>query len=127
LILTHPNSLPNLAGVHVGQQFLSRAEMVIIGLHQHWLNGINYIGVTKSATNEFSHLQLPIAVSIVMSGGYEDDVDNSDDLIYTGQGGNNLTGDRRQIKDQEMTKGNLALVLELCLNSIAWSFKLLFG
>ncbi|KAH8934882.1 hypothetical protein BDL97_17G003600 [Sphagnum fallax] len=97
-------------GVHVGQQFLSRAEMVIIGLHQHWLNGINYIGATKSARNEFSHLQLPIAVSIVMSGGYEDDVDNSDDLIYTGQGGNNLTGDRRQIKDQEMTKGNLALV-----------------
>jgi euchromatic histone-lysine N-methyltransferase len=96
--------------VHVGQQFLSRAEMVIIGLHQHWLNGINYIGATKSARNEFSHLQLPIAVSIVMSGGYEDDVDNSDDLIYTGQGGNNLTGDRRQIKDQEMTKGNLALV-----------------
>jgi euchromatic histone-lysine N-methyltransferase len=46
-----------------------------------------------------------------MSGGYEDDVDNSDDLIYTGQGGNNLTGDRRQIKDQEMTKGNLALVV----------------
>lgn len=52
---------------------------------------------------------LPITVSIVMSGGYEDDVDNSEDVIYTGQGGNNLTGDRRQIKDQKMTKGNLAL------------------
>lgn len=31
----------------MGQQFLSRAEMVIIGLHSHWLNGIDYIGVAK--------------------------------------------------------------------------------
>jgi hypothetical protein len=31
----------------VGQQFLSRAEMVVIGLHHHWLNGIDYIGVCK--------------------------------------------------------------------------------
>jgi hypothetical protein len=35
------------SGVEVGQQFLSRAEMVVIGLHSHWLNGIDYIGVGK--------------------------------------------------------------------------------
>jgi [histone H3]-lysine9 N-trimethyltransferase EHMT len=28
----------------VGDQFFSRAEMVVIGLHSHWLNGIDYMG-----------------------------------------------------------------------------------
>jgi euchromatic histone-lysine N-methyltransferase len=45
--------------------------------------------------------------SIVLSGEYEDDVDNSNDVIYTGQGGQNLLGDKRQIKDQEMVRDNL--------------------
>lgn len=54
-------------------------------------------------------VELPVAVSIVMSGGYEDDVDNSEDMVYTGQGGNDLLSTRRQIKDQKMEKGNLAL------------------
>ena len=64
---------------------------------------------------------LPIAVSIVMSGGYEDDVDNSEDVVYTGQGGNDLLSTRKQIKDQKMEKGNLALKVrfrqssDLCL------------
>ena len=31
----------------MGQQFLSRAEMVVVGLHHHWLNGIDYIGACK--------------------------------------------------------------------------------
>jgi euchromatic histone-lysine N-methyltransferase len=44
-----------------------------------------------------------------MSGGYEDDVDNSEDVVYTGQGGNDLLSTRKQVKDQKMEKGNLAL------------------
>lgn len=52
---------------------------------------------------------LPIAVAIVLSGQYEDDVDNSDEIVYTGQGGNDLLGNKRQIKDQVMHLGNLAL------------------
>lgn len=54
-------------------------------------------------------LEFPICVSIVMSGGYEDDVDNSEDVVYTGQGGNDLLSTKKQIKDQKMEKGNLAL------------------
>ncbi|KAL3585154.1 hypothetical protein D5086_012021 [Populus alba] len=42
----------------------------------------------------------PIAVSIVSSGGYEDDVDGDDGLIYTGQG---------KEMDQKLERGNLAL------------------
>lgn len=95
-----------IPGVSVGQQFLSRAEMVVIGLHSHWLNGIDYIGAVKGRMTD---VELPVAVSIVMSGGYEDDVDNSEDMVYTGQGGNDLLSTRRQIKDQKMEKGNLAL------------------
>lgn len=28
----------------MGHQFFSRAEMVALGFHGHWLNGIDYIG-----------------------------------------------------------------------------------
>lgn len=68
-------------------------------------------------TNEFyilcpqgsSGYNLPIAVVIVMSGQYEDDLDNSEDVVYTGQGGNKLCGNRRQFRDQVLEKGNLGL------------------
>lgn len=53
--------------------------------------------------------KLPLALSIVLSGQYEDDLDNSEDIVYTGQGGNNLLGDKRQISDQKLERGNLAL------------------
>lgn len=48
------------------------------------------------------------AESIVLNGGYEDDVDYGDEVIYTGHGGNDrATG--RQIANQELARGNLAL------------------
>lgn len=48
------------------------------------------------------------AESIVLNGGYEDDDDLWDYVVYTGHGGNDpRTG--RQIADQELTRGNLAL------------------
>jgi putative restriction endonuclease len=49
------------------------------------------------------------ADSIVVSGGYEDDEDYGDLIIYTGAGGrDSATG--RQIADQEFAAQNLALV-----------------
>jgi putative restriction endonuclease len=44
----------------------------------------------------------------VVSGGYEDDEDYGDVIIYTGHGGND-PATRKQIADQELTRGNLAL------------------
>lgn len=38
------------------------------------------------------------AYSIVLSGGYEDDIDNLDYILYTGQGGQDVQGGK-QIKD----------------------------
>lgn len=52
-------------------------------------------------------------MAIVISGMYEDDLDNADDVVYTGQGGHNLTGNKRQILDQKLERGNLAL--KVCL------------
>ncbi|HKH11557.1 MAG TPA: YDG/SRA domain-containing protein [Rubrobacter sp.] len=50
------------------------------------------------------------ADSIVLSGGYEDDADHGDVLIYTGHGGRDQsTG--QQIHDQPFTRGNRALAL----------------
>jgi putative restriction endonuclease len=48
------------------------------------------------------------AESIVLSGGYEDDTDHGDVIIYTGHGGRDpSTG--QQIHDQPFTRGNRAL------------------
>jgi len=33
-----------MVGIEVGYQFYSRAEMVAVGFHSHWLNGIDYMG-----------------------------------------------------------------------------------
>ncbi|KAK3003364.1 hypothetical protein RJ639_020184 [Escallonia herrerae] len=96
-----------LAGIDVGHQFFSRCEMVAVGFHGHWLNGIDYIG--QSGSKEFNGYKLPLTVTIVLSGQYEDDLDNCEDIVYTGQGGNNLLGNKRQIRDQEMLRGNLGL------------------
>jgi hypothetical protein len=44
-----------------------------------------------------------------MSGIYEDDLYKADEIIYTGQGGNDLLGNHRQIGSQQLKRGNLAL------------------
>lgn len=58
-------------------------------------------------------LTFPLATCIVMSGIYEDDLDKADEIIYTGQGGNDLLGNHRQIGSQQLSRGNLALKVGL--------------
>lgn len=58
---------------------------------------------------KYSNYTMPLAVAIVISGMYEDDLDNAEEVVYTGQGGHNLTGDKRQNRDQVLKRGNLAL------------------
>jgi euchromatic histone-lysine N-methyltransferase len=81
-------------GVEIGDIFFFRMELCTIGLHAPSMAGIDYMSVRISQDEE------PIAVSIVSSGGYEDDVDGDDGLIYTGQG---------KEMDQKLERGNLAL------------------
>lgn len=97
----------HVRGIHVGDHFFSRCEMMAVGLHFHWLAGIDYLGAAHKKI--MPNRTFPIATSLVLSGCYEDDVDNSADVVYTGQGGNDLLGKKHQIADQVMEKGNLAL------------------
>ena len=54
-----------------------------------------------------------VAVSIVQSGGYEDDDEEhmSGQFWYSGQGGNDLLGTGKQLEDQKLKGGNAALAL----------------
>lgn len=48
--------------------------------------------------------------SIVLSGGYEDDQDEGNVIVYTGEGGRDpVTG--KQVKHQELVRGNKALAV----------------
>ncbi|KAM0838071.1 hypothetical protein ACQ4PT_061211 [Festuca glaucescens] len=97
------------SGVDVGDQFYSRAEMVVLGIHGHWMKGIDYMGPNYQDKTGHQGLTFPLATSIVMSGVYEDDFDKADEIIYTGEGGNNLLGNSHQKTNQTLLRGNLAL------------------
>ncbi|GMI86833.1 SET DOMAIN PROTEIN 33, SU(VAR)3-9 homolog 4, KRYPTONITE [Hibiscus trionum] len=107
-VLYPQKRIGNIPGIDVGHQFYSRAEMVAVGFHSHWLSGIDYMGQSYRE-GEYKHYKFPLAVAIVLSGMYEDDLDNAEDVVYTGEGGHALTGNKRQIRDQVLKRGNLAL------------------
>lgn len=80
-----------------GKWFADRNALTITGMHAPPMAGIwgpESIG----------------ACSIVVSGGYEDDEDYGDEIIYTGQGGQDPKT-KRQVRDQTFTRGNRALVV----------------
>ncbi|KAF5737600.1 histone-lysine N-methyltransferase H3 lysine-9 specific SUVH1 [Tripterygium wilfordii] len=84
----------SVPGVEVGDIFFFRFELCLVGLHSPSMAGIDYLRVNLQ--------EEPVAVSVVSSGGYEDDVEDGNVLIYSGQGGNlNI--------DQKLERGNLAL------------------
>ena len=91
--------LGEVQGVKTGQWFESRAALHNAEVHRGYMRGI-----------------APQGASIVLSGGYIDDEDNGDEIIYTGEGGREQkTG--RQISDQTLKGGNLALVKN-CKNGV---------
>ncbi|KAG9448540.1 hypothetical protein H6P81_008505 [Aristolochia fimbriata] len=108
-LILHPKRIGAPEGIEVGRRFLSRAEMMVVGLHGHWMNGIDFLGASYGNTFEYRHFIFPIAVSVVISGEYEDDIDNLVEVIYTGEGGNNYVRSDHQHRDQTLTGGNLAL------------------
>src|SRR5262245_65219386 len=83
--------------VLVGRVFTNRAELAQAGIHRPMMAGISGSG-TEGAD------------SIVLSGGYEDDEDYGDVIVYTGHGGNDPES-KRQVADQELSRGNLALAV----------------
>ncbi|TVU27134.1 hypothetical protein EJB05_29716, partial [Eragrostis curvula] len=88
-------------GVEIGDIFFYRIEMCIIGLHAPVMAGIDYISAKHLGKDE------TLAISIVSAGGYENDDDDTDVLVYTGQGGNSR---HKEKHDQKLERGNLALM-----------------
>jgi putative restriction endonuclease len=84
-------------GIHEGQWFEGRREMMPTSFHRNWGAGIDGNGAEGTA-------------AIVLSGGYEDDKDLGDEIIYTGAGGNDANSGK-QIADQTWeNRGNAGLV-----------------
>lgn len=86
----------HVSGISSGTTFLSYKKMNIAGIHRSTMGGIS--GPAKDGAD-----------SLVISGGYEDDIDQGDIIIYTGQGGQDPK--KNQIKDQTLERGNAALVV----------------
>jgi putative restriction endonuclease len=85
-----------IEGVSIGALFPNRRALFDDGVHRDIQRGI---------TGKREQLG---AESIVLSAGYEDDVDLGDRIYYTGDGGRDeKTG--RQVADQEMNGRNLTL------------------
>ncbi|KAA8527829.1 hypothetical protein F0562_035302 [Nyssa sinensis] len=91
----------SIPGVCVGDVFFFRMELCVVGLHGQSQAGIDYLPASQSSNGE------PIATSIIVSGGYEDDEDTGDVIIYTGHGGQDKHS--RQCVHQKLEGGNLAL------------------
>jgi putative restriction endonuclease len=86
-----------IAGIEEGHWFEGRKRNDAIQFHRNWGAGIDGNGSEGAA-------------AIVLSGGYEDDKDLGDEIIYTGAGGNDPnTG--KQIADQTWeNRGNAGIV-----------------
>ncbi|KAK2643781.1 hypothetical protein Ddye_018976 [Dipteronia dyeriana] len=90
-----------IPGILIGDLFFFRMELCVVGLHGQAQAGIDYLPGSQSASGE------PIATSIIVSGGYEDDEDGGDVIVYTGHGGQDKLN--KQCEHQRLEGGNLAL------------------
>lgn len=87
-------------GVHVGQLFIDRRELHESHVHRPLQAGI-------------SGTKFEGADSIVVSGGYVDDEDHGDYIIYTGHGGKDPNS-ARQVEDQTPeAPGNAGLITSM--------------
>ncbi|XP_066304798.1 uncharacterized protein [Branchiostoma lanceolatum] len=100
-----PNVFGEIPGFPVGTWFETRMEACRAEVHRPPVAGIH--------GNDYEG-----CYSLVLSGGYEDDLDYGECFTYTGEGGRDLKGTKAnpknlrtapQSKDQTLTRGNLAL------------------
>jgi putative restriction endonuclease len=95
--MTRPIIFGEIPGIGEGNWFEGRKEMMPTSFHRNWGAGIDGNGKEGTA-------------AIVLSRGYEDDFDSSDEIVYTGAGGNDPNSGK-QIEDQNWgNRGNAGLV-----------------
>uniref|UniRef100_A0A803T7A9 E3 ubiquitin-protein ligase UHRF n=1 Tax=Anolis carolinensis TaxID=28377 RepID=A0A803T7A9_ANOCA len=90
-----------IPGVPVGTMWKFRVQVSESGVHRPHVAGIH------GRSNDGAY-------SLVLAGGYEDDVDHGNSFTYTGSGGRDLSGNKRtaeQSCDQKLTNMNRALAL----------------
>uniref|UniRef100_A0A8C6P6T7 E3 ubiquitin-protein ligase UHRF n=1 Tax=Nothobranchius furzeri TaxID=105023 RepID=A0A8C6P6T7_NOTFU len=88
-------------GVPVGTTWKFRVQVSEAGVHRPHVGGIH------GRSNDGSY-------SLVLAGGFEDEVDRGDEFTYTGSGGRDLSGNKRigeHCFDQTLTHMNRALAL----------------
>ncbi|ERN15731.1 histone-lysine N-methyltransferase family member SUVH9 [Amborella trichopoda] len=102
IFLNRDRVVGSIPGISVGDLFFYRVEMAVLGVHRQIQAGIDYIPASRTNTGE------PIATSIIASGGYEDDDDHGEVLVYTGHGGRDY-GVSKHSLHQKLERGNLAL------------------
>ena len=95
-----PGSPPE--GVAEGAVFASRNELADAGVH-----GVRMQGIWTSEGR---------VIGIVLNGGYEDDEDRGDVVVYTGDGGRDPNSGK-QIDDQGFTAGNRGLIVACALKT----------
>ncbi|KAL1371111.1 hypothetical protein HN51_001335 [Arachis hypogaea] len=88
--------LGSVPGVEVGDEFQYRVELAMVGLHQRIQSDIDYV----------KHNGKTLAMSVITLGGYEDELDDSNVLIYTSLVGNNTD---KEVEDQKLEQCNRAL------------------
>ena len=93
----------NLPGIAIGTTFTNRRELHYAGIHRPLQAGISGSGSEG-------------ADSVVVSGGYEDDKDLGNEIIYTGHGGKDPNSGK-QVSDQQLKAGNLALAKD-CIDGL---------
>jgi putative restriction endonuclease len=98
--MSRPIIFGEIPGIEEGHWFEGRKEMMSTSFHRNWGAGIDGNGTDGTS-------------AIVLSGGYEDDMDLGDEIIYTGAGGNDAnTG--KQIEDQNWkNRGNAGLLVSM--------------
>lgn len=95
--MSRPIVFGEIEGFPEGHRFEGRKEMMPNSFHRNSGYGID--GNQKEGTS-----------AIVLSGGYEDDEDEGDQIIYTGAGGND-PNTNKQIENQSWkNRGNAGLL-----------------
>uniref|UniRef100_A0A8C3V261 E3 ubiquitin-protein ligase UHRF n=1 Tax=Catharus ustulatus TaxID=91951 RepID=A0A8C3V261_CATUS len=90
-----------IPGIPVGTTWKFRVQVSEAGVHRPHVGGIH------GRSNDGAY-------SLVLAGGFEDEVDRGDEFTYTGSGGRDLSGNKRigeHSFDQTLTHMNRALAL----------------
>lgn len=95
---TRPLLFGHIDGIEIDHHFEGRKEMMPSSFHRQWGQGID--GNRSDG-----------AACIVLSGGYADDEDYGNEIIYTGAGSNK---DGKQVEDQSWNHiGNAGLLVSM--------------